>query len=505
MIGDWTRVHWIAIGCCLVAFVAAGLIADNVFEYVPHLEDEVAYLFQAQVFASGRLYADAPFHTNCFFAPFVLDHQGRRFGKYSPGWPALLSVGVRLGQPWWVNAGFAALVVALTFRLARDVADRRTSTLVDASTVVDEGAVAAALAASSPFVLFLAGSLMSHTSCLAFVSAFVWCFQRSVVAARRQSRWALIAGAMLGVAFVIRPYTALAVGFPSLLYALWRWWRAGKDQRTVVWRRLWTLGVGFAVPALVVPLFNAVWTGDPLLSPYVLFWPYDRVGFGPGHGPQPEGNTLWIGLGESVWVVGRLATWLHGWPALSLAFVFAGFLFKPRRFWDLFLAGTALSLILAYVAYWTNGNLFGPRYAHEIASLLFVLSAIGIVRVSRWARAKGRRPQRIFYAVLALLTAVSLLVYLPWQLRAYYGLFGITIRPRQILAQANLHDALVIVRTADHGWKDYAVLFALNSPALDDDVVYASECGVLTDSLIEQYPGRAVYYFDGENVHLYRP
>ncbi|MBN1934752.1 MAG: hypothetical protein JW934_08800, partial [Anaerolineae bacterium] len=271
------------------------------------------------------------------------------------------------------------------------------------------------------------------------------------------------------------------------------------------WWRLWVLGVGFASLALAIPVFNAIWTGDPLLSPYVLFWPYDRVGFGPGHGPQPEGNSLWLGLGESVWVVGRLATWLHGWPALSLVFVIAGFLFKPRRFWDIFLAGTALSLILAYVAYWTNGNLFGPRYTHGIASLLIVLSANGIVRVGAWARARGIWPRRIFSGVLALLTAVSLLVYLPWQFKAYYGLFGITAQPKQILERANLHNALVVVRTAERGWKDYAVLFSLNSPALDGDIVYASECGVLTGPLIDQFPDRTVYYFDGTSVYSYWP
>ncbi|MBN1933718.1 MAG: glycosyltransferase family 39 protein, partial [Anaerolineae bacterium] len=216
MIGGWTRAHWLVVGCCLGVFVAAGLIADWVFERVPHLEDEVAYLFQAQVFAAGKLYVDAPFHTNCFFAPFVLDHQGHRFGKYSPGWPALLAVGVRLGQPWWVNAGFAALAVALTFRLGREVSDRRA------------GIIAAVLAATSPFVLLLAGSLMSHTSCLAFTTAFVWCFRRSVVAVRRSRLWALVAGVMLGAVFAIRPYTALAVGFPALLYGLWRLWRAGE-------------------------------------------------------------------------------------------------------------------------------------------------------------------------------------------------------------------------------------------------------------------------------------
>ena len=76
-----------AVGCCLFVFVAAGLVARYVLEEIPHLEDEVAYLFQAQVFAAGKTHVDAPSLPNCFFAPFVLNYEGRRFGKYPPGWP----------------------------------------------------------------------------------------------------------------------------------------------------------------------------------------------------------------------------------------------------------------------------------------------------------------------------------------------------------------------------------------------------------------------------------
>lgn len=494
MSGRWTGAHWGAVGLCLAVFVAAGLVAVRVFEQVVHLEDEVAYLFQAQVFAAGRAYVEAPFHTNCFFAPFVLDHQGRRFSKYTPGWPALLAIGVRLGQPWWVNAACAALTVALTFRLGREVSGPWVGTL------------AAALATASPFVLILAGSLMSHTACLTFTTAFLWCFRRawatervppepvsSIPRGTSREGWALAAGVALGCAFIIRPYTTFAVALPAGLCLLWRLFRKWE------WKPIWFLGLGFVPLALLIPVFNAIWTGDPLLSPYLLFWSYDRIGFGPGHGPLPEGNTLWMGLGEAVWVVGRLANWLHGWPALSLTFVILGFLFRPRRFVDLFLAGTALTLVLAYVLYWTNGDVYGPRYTHEATSALLVLSATGLVRVGLWAQKKGVWPLRALCVVWALLVVVDLSVYLPWQFRQYRGLFGITARPREILKQADLHDALVIV-TTERGWKDYAVAFSMNVPTLDGDVVYASECGALTERLLEQFPGRAVYLFDGHSV-----
>jgi hypothetical protein len=478
-ISGWTCYHSTGVLICLVMFVSAGLIADLVFEEVPHLEDEVAYLFQAQVFAAGKAYVTAPFHTNCFFAPFVLDYEGRRFGKYSPGWPALLSAGVEMGQPWWVNAACAAVTVALIFRLGREMHDPLT------------GVLAAGLAVTSPFVLLLSGSMMSHPSCLAFVAAFLWCFWRCW---QLESRgWAFAAGMMLGCAFTIRPFTALVIGLAAGGYLFGHAWRA--YGRLVIWQQIWHIGIGFVLPALMVPVANAVWTGDPLLSPYVLFWPYDRLGFGPGHGPLAEGNTVWIGLGSAVLSVGHLANVLQGWPALSLIFVVLLFLFKPRRASDILLVGVALSLIFAYVLYWTNGDVFGPRYVYEASAALFVLSAAGIVRVGRWLG--DRRP--VLYAVLALLLGVDLFVYLPRQFDAYRGLYGVTSEPREILEQADLHHALVIVRD-ERGWKDYAVAFSMNAPTLDGDVVYANDCGSLNELLIAHYPGRSVYWFDGHRV-----
>ena len=94
---------------CLATFIMATAVAWGVFEAVPHLEDEQANLFQAKVFAIGQVTVAAPPVPGSFFIPFVVNFNGRLFGKYTPGYPLALALGALIGQPWLVNALAAAL------------------------------------------------------------------------------------------------------------------------------------------------------------------------------------------------------------------------------------------------------------------------------------------------------------------------------------------------------------------------------------------------------------
>jgi hypothetical protein len=152
--------------CVFLACVGAAVVSRVTFERLPHLEDEFAYLYQARIFARGDTYIDTPRPTRAYWQPFLINDDGRRFGKYSPGWPLLLAVGAALDQPWIVNAWLAMLTVALVYRLGREIFSPAT------------GAVAALLTAASPMALLLSGSLMAHTAALCFTTLFLYAVWR---------------------------------------------------------------------------------------------------------------------------------------------------------------------------------------------------------------------------------------------------------------------------------------------------------------------------------------
>jgi hypothetical protein len=56
----------LAILLSLAAIVAAYFVAERVFERMPHIEDEIAYAWQAEAIARGHLTAPTPAHPHSF-------------------------------------------------------------------------------------------------------------------------------------------------------------------------------------------------------------------------------------------------------------------------------------------------------------------------------------------------------------------------------------------------------------------------------------------------------
>ncbi len=96
-----TRSDRLALLFSLLAVAAAWFVAARVFENIAHLEDEIAYAWQAELIAGGQVTTPSPPHAQSFLVPFVVDYQGQRFGKYPLGWPATLALGVLFGRAGW--------------------------------------------------------------------------------------------------------------------------------------------------------------------------------------------------------------------------------------------------------------------------------------------------------------------------------------------------------------------------------------------------------------------
>jgi hypothetical protein len=232
------RTHYadfIALILALAGFLASALVTQRVFEAVPHIEDEIAYVWQAKAFTEGHLTVPSPPHSKFYLIPFVVDYNGERFGKYPPGWPAMLAIAIQLGVRAWINPILAALGVWLTYLLGK----RIFSDFV--------GLLAAGLTVTSPFFLMNSGSLLAHPFGLVLSSLFALGWLESFLGAKAEveseshasarKRWVytIISAVALGVLVLTRPMTAVGVALPFAIHGLYVLFRGDNQARLRLW------------------------------------------------------------------------------------------------------------------------------------------------------------------------------------------------------------------------------------------------------------------------------
>ena len=138
---------------CVITLISLLITATLVLQQYPNSADEYAYLFQAQTFASGRLWNELPPLEHFFSLKWILEKDSKWVGLFAPGWSALLMLGSLLGFPEWiVNPILGSLSIAMLILLTQRL----------------EGAIVALVAAltlaATPFFIFNASSYFSHMS-----------------------------------------------------------------------------------------------------------------------------------------------------------------------------------------------------------------------------------------------------------------------------------------------------------------------------------------------------
>ncbi|MGD8813973.1 MAG: hypothetical protein PVI78_05800 [Anaerolineales bacterium] len=485
----------IALTLVLFTIAATAWISFSIFEHMPHVEDEFANLWQAHVMAQNEIALPSPPVPSAFLVPFVVDYQGLRFAKYPPGWPAALSLGVRVSATYLVNPLLAGLSVWLIYRLGSKIARP------------EIGVLAALLAATSPMLLMLSGTLMPHPLSLFLTLAFILAWMdlfphRKLIADERSKLPAgllmAIAGMSLGLLILTRPLTAAGIALPFMLHGLIVVFQGPRRKR---WQAAITAMIVLAMASLML-LWQAALTGDPWLNLYTLWWPYDKVGFGPGFGHSEGGHNL---LSALLTMRCNLRAGMHdlfGWPYSSWLFLPFG-LFALRRNRDGWMALAIFpSLVVVHLAYWVGSWLFGPRYYFEAIPGLAITSALGIAWLGGWiGKAVRWLPQRRIssLAIVFLLVLINLSMYLPIRLDGMRGLYGVEGIAKQQVQDADLGRVLIIVHTTGT-WYDYGNLVTLGPPYRDGDLLLAISQGEKTnEQLLEAYPDLPILHYYAAN------
>ncbi|MHB8600798.1 MAG: ArnT family glycosyltransferase [Ktedonobacteraceae bacterium] len=499
----WQRltgaIHPIALVALAGSLVFVAWIAAVQYNGEPHIYDASAYLFAAKMYALGHFSVPIPEAADRFPGPFMVQYNGQWFGQYAPGTALTLVPGIWLGVPWLVEPVLGTFALLGTGLIAARLYDRHVAT------------VAVLLGTLSPFYSYLSASYLSHTVALCY---FVWGTWALLRFAQGEASWNMpLAAVLFGMAGLTRDLVAvLYVGIvlPGIMLLVWR----DVQQH---WR-LWVLPLVTFFSILFLffmfnALFNALLTGDPLVTPRSLFFAGDHWGFGQGVGFYGQ-HTLAAGFVNIDELLTILQIDLFGWPFyLTLAFLAIPFL--TRRFVgaDWFMLAVAAIMTGAYVGYFYHGIYLGPRYLFETLPFLLILTARGLFTlaatamdarqaISTWfMRRKGGTfiPSRPGVSIMTIALIVALLLcnilyYMPRQIALHQDFSGLPAGYAINLPEIYhppLHNAIIV--TGDYTIYQM-VLFPLNDPLLHDDVLYAFASNSADYAeLRSAFPGRTLY------------
>lgn len=453
-----------------------------VYENHPHIPDEVAYLYHARYFADGKLAMPVPPAPAAFNTDLLELDRGMWYSPVPVGWPALLSLGMRLGVPWLVNPLLGGLGILLVYLLVQHFETLRTARW------------SVLLLAISPWHLFLDMSFMTHA--FTMVCALAAC--EAIARMKREGSlgWAIVAGAAIGTGSLIRPLDGLIAGTVAGLWAV-----SGKRLRLPA-LALIVLSAA-AAAALTLP-YNRYLTGDPMKAPIMAYTDHhygpksNALGFGPERGlgwaldPYPGHTPLESLINDNLNAF-SVNVELFGWATGSFFLLAAAFFVKDRRRGlDWVLLGAVAVVLFAYTFYWYSGGPdFGARYWYLVLVPLTILSARGIRVMEEHASVLAS----LGVLSLCLLTVIN---YLPWRaVDKYHDYLHMHPDVRVLAEQQHFGRSLVLIRGDRH--PDFASAVIYNPLDLQADApIYAWDANPEARAeLLRAYPDRPVWILDG--------
>lgn len=476
---------------CVTLFAA--FLAFVSYQQHPHIPDEVAYWLHARFLAAGSWTMPAPPVPEAFEVYLIQFRGNEWFAVTPPGWPAMLSLGMRVGLPWLVNPLLAGANVLLAYLLLQEFFVRKMARLV------------LLLLCVSPWFVFMSMNFMTHTftmTCALAAAVLVAWAKR-----RNSPGWAFVAGGFIGAGSLIRPLDGLVV---AALLGLWLLDAQGWRMRALL---VTAFVAGAMLTGAAVLPYNDGLSGSATTFPLNA---YLDAEFGPGKNDLGFGENRGYGwqlqpfpghspLGAVVNTLLNafaLNTDLFGWGIGSLFFIA---LFIVAGNWqrrDLLMLAVIALTVGVFALYWYSGGPdFGARYWYIILVPCVVLTVRGMqVLKTKLDTANGGLKNAAAYisSAAVILVVLSLFSYVPWRALDKYRNY-LNMQPDILaLAQANsFGNSLVLIR--GESFPDYASTLAYNPldwQAAEPLYAWARDAA-MTDALLKAYPDRPVWLVEG--------
>ena len=435
-------------------FLQALVIYFALTQQFPISGDDYSYMYQAKLFAAGKLYAEDPLYDranplhNCVATSCIKDFNGHRFSQYPPGWPVLLAIGAALGVPWIVNPLLGALLVFLMLRYVERQMGKELVT------------VTGLLLTLCLFFAYYAASTRAHIATALFVFTAFLAYDAAERHLQHARMWLFVAGAALGYSSMIRYIDWIPLGVWIGVSLLRRKNLAG----------LTLFAVGFALLATGNLLYDTLLSGNPFQTTMTI------------NGTSGM-NDPWIGLK----VTGVRLAYLFGiFPPVLLLGLFST-RYRPSSKVKMYLALFLMNVGI-YFFYPAPPGGPGPRYF--LAYFPFLVLAV--VDLYRWIYREGTAGERQLWRFGMACLLLGNLV--------FAAVEGYTIHGRRDLERAEKQTGpgkkIFLLKSGTYltGTSD----LTRNPPDLSTaENLYFRRCTQSQrDALLKRFPGRKVFVYE---------
>jgi hypothetical protein len=454
------------VSCTAGAALAVSLLTSTfVLRTFPNSGDEFAYLFQAETYLHGRLWNSPPPIPHIFAPYHTIETADVWIGKYTPGWPMLISFLSTVGlKPWMINPLLNSVTVILLAWLGRECQDRLT------------GILAAVIYALTAFSIFNGASFFNHSLTATCGVAFALLAIKFLKVPSMLT--GIGSGATLGLLGLTRPNSAVLFALPFIINVL------SARNRGLTIRAIISLALGGIPFATILLAYNWVVTGNALVMPQTLY----------------DGAELWrissYSIRRSAGYLVELAEWTSA-PLLVIYFISFGYLAIQGRlnFFDYLLP----LFLLAFTFFVDPANRYGPRYIFDVYPFFVMTCASGLTLL--YELCHKCRPviaaSAVLFSVFSLLSAQARI---PVIAAAFHQIISERMDLYDLVDKNKLNNAIVLVKNGAglHYGMDAGDLLR-NWPDLHQPVLYVDGYNAVVEQLRSSFPERAIWTYTRDN------
>lgn len=276
----------------IVLFIAAlaGTLTAHfvIMKDYPVITDEFSYVFQSELLADGKLYAQSP-PMKDFFQTMNIINDGKWYSKYTVGWPLLLALGKLLGVRFAVGSVCVAISVVLLFLIGEKLVSPGV------------GMTASLFALFSPYVFLLGATFYPHAAAGLF--ALLTLYNLIKTFEDNSYLYPLATGLSFSFLMLIRPADSAIVFFSLVPFAVYSLYQSSDLKASL--KKFLPAVIPIVLCLGILLTVNRVQTGNFFTFAFLKYNPTERWGFSARRHTPLKGlwNVLFSWMRMGFWTV----------------------------------------------------------------------------------------------------------------------------------------------------------------------------------------------------------